>query len=124
MAGSADPRHTLYNLHLSFCRMMVFSFMKKLLYALLGLLLMSSASAQTITPPTIAARAWLLLDASSQQVLTSHEADARIEPASLTKSETADASTLEPTSRRRWVTVSSSEAEPSTWSDRIAAAMS
>ena len=85
MAGSADSRHTLYNLYLSFCRMMVFSFMKKLLSAFLGLLLLTSASAQTITPPTVAARTWLLLDASSQQVLASHEADARIEPASLTK---------------------------------------
>ena len=89
MAGSADRRHTLYNPYLSFCRMIAFSFMKKLLSALLGLLLMTSASAQTITPPTIAARAWLLLDASSQQVLASHEADARIEPASLTKIMTA-----------------------------------
>ena len=67
----------------------MFSFMKKLLCALLGFLLMTGASAQTITPPTITARAWLLLDASSQQVLASHEADARIEPASLTKIMTA-----------------------------------
>jgi serine-type D-Ala-D-Ala carboxypeptidase (penicillin-binding protein 5/6) len=63
--------------------------MKNLLSALLGFLLMTSASAQTMTPPTIAARAWLLLDASSQQVLASHEADVRIEPASLTKIMTA-----------------------------------
>jgi D-alanyl-D-alanine carboxypeptidase (penicillin-binding protein 5/6) len=63
--------------------------MKTLLFALLGLLLSTSANAQTITPPTIAARAWLLLDASSQQVLASNEADARIEPASLTKIMTA-----------------------------------
>ena len=63
--------------------------MKNLLFALLGFLLMTSASAQTMAPPTIAARAWLLLDASSQQVLASHEADARIEPASLTKIMTA-----------------------------------
>ena len=69
--------------------MIAFSFMKKLLCALLGFLLMTGASGQTITPPTIAARAWLLLDASSQQVLASHEADARIEPASLTKIMTA-----------------------------------
>lgn len=63
--------------------------MKNLLSALLGFLLMTSASAQTMAPPTIAARAWLLLDASSQQVLASHEADVRIEPASLTKIMTA-----------------------------------
>lgn len=63
--------------------------MKNLLSALLGFLLMTSAHAQTITPPTIAARAWLLLDASSQQVLASQEADTRVEPASLTKIMTA-----------------------------------
>jgi D-alanyl-D-alanine carboxypeptidase (penicillin-binding protein 5/6) len=63
--------------------------MKNLLSALLGFLLMTSANAQTMAPPTIAARAWLLLDASSQQVLASHEADVRIEPASLTKIMTA-----------------------------------
>lgn len=63
--------------------------MKNLLSALLGFVLMTSASAQTMAPPTIAARAWLLLDASSQQVLASHEADVRIEPASLTKIMTA-----------------------------------
>ena len=63
--------------------------MKDLLSALLGFLLLTSAHAQTITPPTVAARAWLLLDASSQQVLASHEADVRIEPASLTKIMTA-----------------------------------
>ncbi len=63
--------------------------MKNLLSALLGFLLMASANAQTMAPPTIAARAWLLLDASSQQVLASHEADVRIEPASLTKIMTA-----------------------------------
>ena len=63
--------------------------MKNLLSALLGFLLMTSAHAQTITPPTIAARAWLVLDASSQQVLASQEADTRVEPASLTKIMTA-----------------------------------
>ena len=63
--------------------------MKNLLCALLGFLLMTSAGAQMIAPPTVAARAWLLLDASSQQVLASHEADVRIEPASLTKIMTA-----------------------------------
>lgn len=63
--------------------------MKNLLSALLGFLLMTSAHAQTIAPPTIAARAWLLLDASSQQVLASQEADTRVEPASLTKIMTA-----------------------------------
>ena len=63
--------------------------MKTPLFALLGLLLSISTNAQTIAPPTIAARAWLVLDASSQQILASNEADARIEPASLTKIMTA-----------------------------------
>jgi D-alanyl-D-alanine carboxypeptidase (penicillin-binding protein 5/6) len=63
--------------------------MKDLLSALLFFLLLTSANAQTITPPTVNARAWLLLDASSQQVLAAHEADVRIEPASLTKIMTA-----------------------------------
>jgi D-alanyl-D-alanine carboxypeptidase (penicillin-binding protein 5/6) len=63
--------------------------MKDLLSALLFFLLLTSANAQTITPPTVTARAWLLLDASSQQVLAAHEADVRIEPASLTKIMTA-----------------------------------
>ncbi len=63
--------------------------MKTPLFALLGLLLSISTNAQTIAPPTIAARAWLVLDASSQQILASNEVDARIEPASLTKIMTA-----------------------------------
>ena len=87
MAGSAH-HHTFYNptrLLPDDC----VQFMKNLLSVLLGFLLMTSANAQIITPPTIAARAWLLLDANSQQVLASHEADARIEPASLTKIMTA-----------------------------------
>jgi len=42
-----------------------------------------------VAPPTIAARSWLLLDASSGQVLAAHEPDMKIEPASLTKVMTA-----------------------------------
>lgn len=42
-----------------------------------------------VSPPAIAARSWLLLDASSGQVLAAHEPDAKIEPASLTKVMTA-----------------------------------
>ncbi len=42
-----------------------------------------------VAPPTIAARSWLLLDASSGQVLAAHEPDTKIEPASLTKVMTA-----------------------------------
>lgn len=55
---------------------------------LLVLLLPSLAFAQ-MTPPTVAARAWLLLDVGSGQVLTAEKADERIEPASLTKLMTA-----------------------------------
>ena len=36
-------------------------------------------------PPSIEAKAWLLLDLRSRQVIASHSADERVEPASLTK---------------------------------------
>ncbi len=49
----------------------------------------SSLSADVPAPPTIAARAWLLMDASSGQVLQSQAPDERVEPASLTKLMTA-----------------------------------
>ncbi len=42
-----------------------------------------------VAAPTIAARAWLLLDETTGQVLASHEPDMKIEPASLTKIMTA-----------------------------------
>ena len=64
--------------------------MKKLLAALAAsVLTISAAVAQTLPPPTIAARSWLLLDATSGQVIASQEPNARIEPASLTKIMTA-----------------------------------
>jgi len=47
------------------------------------------ASAQNVPPPTVAAKAWLLLDHGSGQILASKDPDARIEPASLTKLMTA-----------------------------------
>jgi D-alanyl-D-alanine carboxypeptidase (penicillin-binding protein 5/6) len=56
---------------------------------LLSLLISVSAFAQSIPAPAVAARAWLLIDHSSGQSLAEHEADARIEPASLTKLMTA-----------------------------------
>lgn len=58
------------------------------LLSFLFLTLAQTAVAQ-IAPPTIAARAWLLLDETTGQVLASHEPDMKIEPASLTKIMTA-----------------------------------
>jgi len=63
--------------------------MKKFLVACVALCLFVNATAQSLAPPTIAARSWLLMDASSGQVLAAHEPDLRIEPASLTKLMTA-----------------------------------
>jgi D-alanyl-D-alanine carboxypeptidase (penicillin-binding protein 5/6) len=64
--------------------------MKKLIAALAAsALLMSAAQAQQVPAPQIAARSWLLLDATSGQVIASQDSDARIEPASLTKVMTA-----------------------------------
>jgi serine-type D-Ala-D-Ala carboxypeptidase (penicillin-binding protein 5/6) len=57
---------------------------------LLALLTLSSAAfAQSVTPPPVAARAWLLLDHGSNQPLAAQAADERVEPASLTKLMTA-----------------------------------
>ena len=53
------------------------------------LLAMATSSAQTLPPPTIAAKSWLLFDATSNQVISSQDATLRIEPASLTKIMTA-----------------------------------
>ncbi len=64
--------------------------MKKFLATLAAsVLLVSAAVAQTMPPPTIAAKSWTLLDATSGQVIASQDAAARIEPASLTKVMTA-----------------------------------
>jgi D-alanyl-D-alanine carboxypeptidase (penicillin-binding protein 5/6) len=64
--------------------------MKKLIAALAtSVMLMSAAVAQTLPPPTIAAKSWLLLDATSGQVIASQDPTARVEPASLTKIMTA-----------------------------------
>jgi D-alanyl-D-alanine carboxypeptidase (penicillin-binding protein 5/6) len=63
--------------------------MKKLIAAMAASLLVMSANAQTVPAPSIAARSWTLLDATSGQVIASQDADARIEPASLTKVMTA-----------------------------------
>lgn len=63
--------------------------MKKLLAAFAASLVMVSASAQTVPAPAIAAKSWLLLDATSGQVIASQDQNTRIEPASLTKIMTA-----------------------------------
>lgn len=66
------------------------SFMKLLIAATTAtLLLLSNAVAQSIPAPIIAAKSWLLLDVTSNQVLASQDPEARIEPASLTKIMTA-----------------------------------
>jgi len=65
--------------------------LQRLAFGLLAgasLLLPGVASAQ-IAPPEVAARAYLLLDASADQVLAARDADAPVEPASLTKLMTA-----------------------------------
>ncbi len=64
--------------------------MKKLAASLLvATACMSGALAQTMPAPALSAKAWLLLDETSGQVIASHAATARIEPASLTKIMTA-----------------------------------
>jgi serine-type D-Ala-D-Ala carboxypeptidase (penicillin-binding protein 5/6) len=63
--------------------------MKKFIAALASAFSFSLAYAQALPAPTIAAKSWLLLDATSGQVLASHEPVTRIEPASLTKIMTA-----------------------------------
>src|SRR5690606_1919477 len=61
----------------------------RFLIALLCALLPLAASAQIPPAPRLAANAWLLIDHGTGQTLVSHNADARIEPASLTKLMTA-----------------------------------
>jgi D-alanyl-D-alanine carboxypeptidase (penicillin-binding protein 5/6) len=62
--------------------------MKRLLALVLALTL-GAAHAQAPQPPEVAARAWLLLDLNTNQVLASKDADVAGEPASLTKLMTA-----------------------------------
>ena len=81
---------------------------------ILALLHIAASHAQPVsTPaqvPTIGARAWLLMDYATGQVLASHEADTRLEPASLTKVMTtylvADALAQKTLSLQQPVTVS------------------
>jgi D-alanyl-D-alanine carboxypeptidase (penicillin-binding protein 5/6) len=57
----------------------------RFLIAFLALLSVAASHAQPIPAPTPSARAWLLMDYASGQVLAAQEADTRLEPASLTK---------------------------------------
>ncbi|MGB7480342.1 MAG: D-alanyl-D-alanine carboxypeptidase family protein [Burkholderiaceae bacterium] len=64
--------------------------MKKFLAAIAAAALSLSlhlpvAQAQSLPPPTIAAKSWLLKDVTSNQVIAAENADLRIEPASLVK---------------------------------------
>lgn len=61
----------------------------RFLIALLCALLPLAVSAQIPPAPKLAANAWLLIDHGTGQTLVSHNADERIEPASLTKLMTA-----------------------------------
>jgi D-alanyl-D-alanine carboxypeptidase (penicillin-binding protein 5/6) len=63
--------------------------MKRLLTLLLAIAGMSSSFAQMPQPPEIAARQYVLVDLTSQQVLAERDADSQAEPASLTKLMTA-----------------------------------
>lgn len=65
--------------------------MSRLISMLLALALMLGgvAAHAQVAPPTLSARAWLLLDVNSGQVLAAQEADRKVEPASLTKLMTA-----------------------------------
>ncbi|SSW64913.1 D-alanyl-D-alanine carboxypeptidase DacC [Achromobacter agilis] len=64
--------------------------MKKLAASLIvAAACVSGAMAQSMPAPALSAKAWLLLDETSGQVIASHEAMTRIEPASLTKIMTA-----------------------------------
>ncbi len=67
--------------------------MKRLLASLFASVLTLTASlpthAQAPQPPDVAAKSYLLLDMTSNQVLAAREPDARIDPASLTKLMTA-----------------------------------
>lgn len=67
--------------------MKIINAMKNLI--VIALFLLSSAYAQMITPPEIAAKSYLLIDISAHQVLAEHSSQEPVEPASLTKLMTA-----------------------------------
>jgi len=57
----------------------------RFLVFILALLPFAESHAQPIPAPNLTARAWLLMDYASGQVLAAQDADTRLEPASLTK---------------------------------------
>ncbi|MCX8522023.1 MAG: D-alanyl-D-alanine carboxypeptidase [Rhodoferax sp.] len=61
----------------------------KFLFALVVALMSHFAAAETPKPPEIAARAYLLIDVTANQILAAKDVDAPVEPASLTKLMTA-----------------------------------
>lgn len=63
--------------------------MTRIYFTVFCLLLSFAALADAPQPPTVAARAWVLLDATSGQPIAGHNSEQRIEPASLTKLMTA-----------------------------------
>lgn len=65
------------------------SLLASVLFATLSLTQMSVAYAQNLPKPLIEAKSWILLDATSNQVINSDNATLQIEPASLTKIMTA-----------------------------------
>ena len=64
--------------------------MKKFLAALASsVAFLSAAYAQNVPAPSIAAKSWILLDATSGQIIAAQDPNTRVEPASLTKIMTA-----------------------------------
>lgn len=63
--------------------------MKRIFAFILAVCVLSTAAAQALQPPEVAARNFLLLDLTSDQVLAERDADASADPASLTKLMTA-----------------------------------
>jgi D-alanyl-D-alanine carboxypeptidase (penicillin-binding protein 5/6) len=82
----------------------------RFLVPILALLSAVASYAQPLAPPTLSARAWLLMDYATGQVLAAQAADTRLEPASLTKVMTtylvADALAQKTLSLQQPVTVS------------------
>ena len=57
----------------------------RFLVLVLSLLYVAASHAQALPVPTLSARAWLLMDYATGQILAAQDADTRLEPASLTK---------------------------------------